>query len=111
MVNSGGPWHPWEHPADWAFRTGRVTAKSREWWRERYDSDPNGVGRTLVELVPVLAGLATLEQRSAQSEQRVDNGLDGFEHLWPPSVRPAALDQRDDFAHLFPPVYLGRHVP
>lgn len=38
-----------------AYRTGRVHASSLPAWRERYQRDPDGTGRTLAGLAPVLA--------------------------------------------------------
>jgi hypothetical protein len=38
-----------------AYATGRITGRSKLEWESRYAADPEGVGRTLASLAPVLA--------------------------------------------------------
>ncbi|MFG1839112.1 hypothetical protein ACGFH8_11835 [Micromonospora sp. NPDC049175] len=105
MSTYQGPWSPSEHPADWAYRTGRVTAESRETWRAIYDNDPDEAGRTIAELFPVLADptMARLIAVSAEQERR-EQALDDteFAGLFPPTVHNG-VDDLDEFPGLFPP--------
>ncbi|MFF5201754.1 hypothetical protein ACFY3B_19345 [Micromonospora parva] len=99
------PWQAGEHPADWAYRTGRVTVESREWWRTEYDGNPAEVGEWLAMLVPVLADprvanlvrSAERQQRSAQATAHAD-----FVALFPPTRQPTP-GELGPYAHLFPP--------
>lgn len=90
------PWAPGEHPADWAYRTGRVTAKSREWWRARYANDEVGVAATLVGLYPILAALPGDAPTAAQAAEDAE-----FADLFPPTTREAP--DMGEFTDLFPP--------
>ncbi|MBG6070063.1 hypothetical protein [Micromonospora ureilytica] len=109
MSTHQGPWSHGEHPADWAYRTGRVTAESRETWRAIYDNDPDEAGRTIAGLFPVLADptvarLLAISAEQEQREQAVDD--DEFAGLFPPAVRNGP-DDLAEFAALFPPDNAG----
>ncbi|GAA2370770.1 hypothetical protein Cme02nite_45110 [Catellatospora methionotrophica] len=45
-----GPWGANEHPADWAFRTGRISDKTLSSWKAQYAADPAGIAQTLASL-------------------------------------------------------------
>lgn len=45
-----GPWGANEHPADWAFRTGRISINSLASWKAQYAADPDDVAQTLTIL-------------------------------------------------------------
>lgn len=96
-----GPWGQDEHPADWAYRTGRVTAESREYWRAQYDDNPAEAGPWLAMLVPILADptVANLARRAEQQEQQAE--ADEFAHLFPPTDHTP--NDPGEFAGLFPP--------
>ncbi|GAA3785601.1 hypothetical protein [Micromonospora maritima] len=95
------PWGAGEHPADWAYRTGRVTAESREQWRTEYDANPTEAGAWLAELFPILADptLAKLQATATRLDTEAENAE--LAHLFPPTDRtPAELGEH---AGLFPP--------
>ncbi|MEU5872492.1 hypothetical protein AB0A73_13170 [Glycomyces sp. NPDC047369] len=105
MSTYQGPWALGEHPADWAYRTGRVTAESRETWRAIYNNDPNEAGRTIAGLFPVLADptVTRLLAISAEQEQRAQSVDDAeFASLFPPAVHNG-VDDLGEFAEFFPP--------
>ncbi|KAB1933435.1 hypothetical protein F8271_24370 [Micromonospora sp. ALFpr18c] len=109
MSTYQGPWNPGEHPADWAYRTGRVTAESRETWRAVYDNDPDEGGRTIAHLFPVLAdpALTRLVKASQEMEQREQDIADAeFAGLFSPTAQAGPADLTP-YAHLFPPVDAG----
>lgn len=45
-----GPWGSNEHPADWAFRTGRITDSTLGSWKAQYAANPAATAQTLAML-------------------------------------------------------------
>lgn len=106
-----GPWTATgEHPTDWALRTGRITAKSRQRWITLYTDDPVGVGRTLASLYPIAGVEQRLDRLEAGPIPGADPDDDEYAHLFGPVAYvdqvPAAYVNEltdEDFSHLFPP--------